>query len=153
MEDNLQTENTMHVNEQIKESLMTATKWSKFLSIIGFIGVGLLLIMSIVLMLGIFPMPGMNEMNQSPIMRIPFVMGSFLYIGLAALYFFPVYYLYKFSTETKEALIRNDEETLTSGMENLKKMFAFYGVMMIVVLSLYALMLLFMVPMMLLINH
>lgn len=153
MEDNLQTENSMKVNDQIKDSLMTASKWGKFLSIVGFVGVGILFIMSLVMMFGVFPMSRMNGMSQSPFMNIPFVLGGFLYVGIAVLYFFPVYFLYKFSTETKEALIRNDEETLTSGIENLKKMFAFYGAMMIVVLSLYALMLLFMVPMMLLLNH
>jgi len=40
MEDNLQTENTMNVNDQIKGYLVTASKWGKFLSIVGFIGLG-----------------------------------------------------------------------------------------------------------------
>lgn len=153
MEDNLQTENTMNMNDQIKGYLMTASKWGKFLSIIGFIGVGLLIVMSFIFMLGIFPMPGMSNLNQSPFMHIPFFLGGFLYLGIAVVSFFPVFYLYKFSAEMKEALIHNNEQTLTSGFENLKKMFTFYGIMTIVMLALYALMLLFMVPMMMLISH
>ena len=153
MEDNLQTENTMNVNDQIKSYLMTASKWSKFLSIIGFIGVGLMVIMAIIFMMGLFPMQEMKVMNQSPFMRLPFVFVGFIYIVIAAISFFPVFYLYKFSSEMKQALIRNDEQILTSGFENLKKMFTFYGIMTIVMLALYALMLMFMVPMALLMNH
>jgi len=153
MEDNLQPENTMNVNDQIKDYLMTASKWGKFLSIMGFIGLGLMAVMSFVFMLGIFPMPGMSNLNQSPFMHVPFFLFGFLYLGIAVVSFFPVFYLYKFSAEMKEALIQNNEQILTSGFENLKKMFTFYGIMTIVMLSLYALMLLFMVPMMLLMSH
>jgi hypothetical protein len=153
MEDNLQTENTMNVNDQIKGYLVTASKWGKFLSIVGFIGLGFLVVFAIVCMMGLFPFQGMQNYNQSPFMRLPFVFVGFMYLGIAALSFFPVFYLYKFSQQAKDAVIRNDEETLTNGFENLKKMFTFYGIMTIVMLALYAIMLLFMVPMALLMNH
>jgi hypothetical protein len=132
---------------------MTASKWGKFLSIVGFIGLGLLIIFAVIFMMGFFPMKEMNGMNQSPFMRLPFVFVGFIYIGIAAITFFPVFYLYKFSTEMKQALIRSDEHILTSSFENLQKMFTFYGIMTIVMLALDALMMLFMVPMMLLLPH
>ena len=57
----------------------------------------------------------------------------------ALLYFFPVYYLLKFSTLSKLAIEGNDSKLLEEAMRYLKMMFKFMGILVIIVLSIYLL--------------
>ncbi len=67
----------------------------------------------------------------------PFGLFGFLYIILAVIYFFPVYYLYKFSKDIGSALLYNNEEHLTSSFRFLKKHFKFIGIMIICMIAFY----------------
>ena len=60
---------------------------------------------------------------------------------MAAVYFVP--YLYKFAGKTKEGILIDDESTTTEGISKLKSFFKFWGICTIVILSLYAVILLF----------
>lgn len=62
-----------------------------------------------------------------------------IYALMGLLYFFPAYYLYKFSTQLKTALAAKDSETLTSAFENQKSLYKFMGIFMIIVLGFYVL--------------
>ena len=67
----------------------------------------------------------------------PIGIFSVVYIGMAALYFFPIYYLYKYATDTKAAIDLNDSDLLEKGLEKLKSHHKFLGIMMLVILSIY----------------
>jgi hypothetical protein len=60
-------------------------------------------------------------------------------LGLAIIYFFPVYYLLQFSNKMKKALVDKNEDTLAKAFEMLKSHYKFIGVFTIITLSLYAL--------------
>lgn len=111
--------------------LSETRKWAKFLSILGFIGVGFLVIVSIVV--------GVTLSTIGNIPNTPFPIGliSVIYLVIAALYFLPVLYLYKFSQFTGTALKNNSPSDLTTGLENLKSHYKFLGIVAIVFLSLY----------------
>jgi uncharacterized oligopeptide transporter (OPT) family protein len=64
---------------------------------------------------------------------------TIVYLILAALYFFPVYYLYQFSTRMKTALSTKKDDTLADAFEVLKSHYKFIGVLTVIVLSLYVL--------------
>ncbi len=72
-------------------------------------------------------------------MPTPFPLGifGFLYLIIAAVYFFPVFYLYKFATKAYEAVIGYNSNTLEVAVLNLKSYFKFIGILIIVMLSLY----------------
>ena len=72
---------------------------------------------------------------------------SVFYLIIAAIYFFPVYYLYKYANDTKNAIQNNDSELLSTGLGFLKSHHKFLGIMMIVILSLYVLMFIGMITM------
>lgn len=65
-----------------------------------------------------------------------------MFIGMvlgSLLYFFPCLYLYRFSAQAKIAVEAEDQESLTSSMQNLKSMFKFMGILTIILISLYIL--------------
>jgi hypothetical protein len=135
---NLERENTSFITTEIRTYLMEAAKWGKFLAIVGYIMIGLILLMGVGVMamggLSSQVVPGMGALN----------MGAFglIYIVLGAFYFFPVYYLHQFSLKIKQGLASQDPQNMTLGFQNLKSLFKFMGVFTIVILAIYAVMLL-----------
>jgi amino acid transporter len=130
----------LQLNQSAKDFLKETAKWAYFLAIMGFIGIGFLLIAAIFAG-AIFAtvgntVPGMGALGSSFGAII-----SILYIALGAIYFFPVYYLFKFATNTKAAFRDNDSEALTNSFSYLKSHYKFIGVTTIVVLGFYVLML------------
>jgi hypothetical protein len=140
-------ENHLHVNDQVKKYLLETAKWGKFLAIVGFVGMGLLVLLGLAFIVGfsIF-----NSLTKSP---VPVGALGFIYIIMAVLYFFPLNYLYNFSEKIPRGIALNDELELTSSFENLKSLFKFSGILTIVLLSLYALILVIAVPLIFIMGH
>jgi hypothetical protein len=128
------------INNEINSYLVETAKWGKFLAIIGYIGIGFMVIA------GIFVMVGFSALGEYT--KMPFPMGAFgiVYILIAVLYYFPVSYLHKFSDQTRQAVLMNEQGMLDSGFANLKSLFKFMGILMIVILSIYALVLVVAIP-------
>jgi uncharacterized membrane protein YjgN (DUF898 family) len=133
LSDNPQPRTHLTISEQAKLFLAEAGKWGRFIAIVGFIMVAFMVIFA--LFAGVFMsnLPGTEE--------LPFSMGFFsiIYLVIAAVYFFPILYLYRFSMRIREALNRNDEMVLENAFENLKSHYKFLGILIIVMLVLYAL--------------
>lgn len=128
----------LQLDSTAKDFIKEIAKWAYFLSILGFIGIGLLLLIAV--FAGTLfsamgsTMPGMGAYGSS----FGAAMGA-IYFLLAAFYFFPVYYLFKFSSNAKKAFRDNDSETLTASFGYLKSHYKFIGVLMVVFLAIYAL--------------
>ncbi len=117
-----------------KNFLRETAKWAKFLSIAGFIALALMLMGSF------FIRAFYHTLPQADI--IPFDLGivvTLIYIVVALIYIFPVYYLYQFSAKMKEALISKDDAVLVTAFEMLKSHYKFIGVSTIITLSIYVL--------------
>lgn len=114
------------------EQLMELRKWSMFLSIVGFVFMGL----ATIIMLVALSTSGLMRSGFNSLTIIPTLI-------LICVYFFPIYYLYKFSSISKEALTVRGIYTLTDAFDYLKRHYKFMGIMTIVVLSIYAIFLLF----------
>ena len=117
-----------------KEFLREIAKWGKFLSILGFIALALMLIGSF--FIGSF----YNTTPQAA--KMPFDLGivvTFIYIVIALIYIFPIYYLYQFSVKMKEALASKEDTVLATAFEMLKSHYKFIGVFTVIMLSVYAL--------------
>jgi hypothetical protein len=133
-------QNTIKELEQLtitsaaKGFLTETSKWCKFLSILGFVGLGLLLLSSFFI--------NTIYSNMSQASAMPFNLGivmTIVYVLIIAIYIFPIYYLYQFSIQLKKALISKDDETLASAFEMLKSHYKFTGVFSIIMLSIYVL--------------
>lgn len=126
----------LRLNFMALEFLRESAKWCKFLAIVGFIGIGLILLLAVFIGSVMSMLPSNGNVPFGAMKGIL----SAVYVVIAGLYFFPVYYLYKYATDTKIAIETQNEELLTSGLGFLKSHHKFLGIMTIVILSLYALM-------------
>src|SRR6202008_2564349 len=99
--------------------------------ILGYVGIGLMLLIAISVMVmgSTASLPGMGGMNMGAL--------GMIYIVIAGFYFFPVHYLFQFSVKIKQGLNSQDQQDVTTGFENLKSLFKFMGIFMIVILSIY----------------
>lgn len=127
------------LNTEIKSYLAETAKWGYFLSIVGFIGIGLMVLAG--LFMGTFMSTLGASAGAMGLISPMFI--TVLYLILAAVYFFPVLYLYKFSTQMKVALRSDNESELTSAFQNLKSLYKFMGILTAVVLGIYALLFVF----------
>lgn len=140
MEDNFTSQDSaMRLNEVAIDYLRQSAKWCFFLSILGFIGIGIMVIVAIFLS----TIMGMASQNSGfgngelGIMNSMPGLISGIYILFALLYAFPVYYLYKYATGIKTALFVRDENELTKAFGYLKSHHKFIGIMMIVMMVMY----------------
>jgi len=117
-----------------QDYLRESAKWSMFLAILGFIGIGFMALMAIVMTSAISMMPDV----PGPFGAIKGFI-SIMYLVFAILYLFPIYYLYKYADNTKKALNSQNSELLTNALSNLKSHHKFLGISAIVVISLYIL--------------
>nr|WP_319398291.1 hypothetical protein [uncultured Carboxylicivirga sp.] len=129
-------------SNEIKSYLLEASKWAKFLAIMGFIGVGFMALAGVIATIGL-TIAGGASMGLS---GLPVGLIGVFYLVIALIYYFPVSYLYKFSTKTKQAIMGENSFTLTAAFSNLKSLFKFMGVFTIVILSLYILILVVAIP-------
>ncbi|MDD7915990.1 DUF5362 family protein [Polaribacter ponticola] len=122
------------INNKSKSFLKEIAKWAFFLSILGFIGIAFLVI------LALFSNLIFATIQQAQPQAFPIDLGmtmTITYLFLGVIYFFPVYYLMKFSTKMKKALASKNDETLADAFELLKSHYKFIGVFTIILLSLY----------------
>ena len=130
----------LHLDQQSVNYLSETARWSRLLSIIGFIYCGLMAIVGLFFgsMMSRMMMPGMGG-TDTALAGVGTAFLSFFIILMSLIFFFPAYYLYSFSSKMRRALRNNDQAVLTDSLKNLKSFFKFYGIIVIVVLSIYAL--------------
>ncbi len=128
----------LEVSDEIKVLLKETTSWTYFLSILGFIGIGFLVIFGI--FFGAIMSAGALR-NNNPYEAMGFSMGYFglIYVVMALIYFFPVLYLFNFSRKMKSALSNANKADFKSAFTNLKSHYKFMGVFTIVIISIYVL--------------
>lgn len=115
------------------QNLNETRKWTNFLSIMGFIFIGLMILIA-------FAISSMMSTMAESESALPFsgtVLG-FIYLIIAFIYFFPILYLYRFSKYTKKALETQNSNDLNEAFKNLKSHYRFMGIITIVMIALYA---------------
>lgn len=114
------------ITSQMISSLRSTRPWTKFLAILGFIGAGLFVVIGLLLMFvkNVFP-----PANNAP----TFIMG-FLYIIFSSFYFFPSFYLFKYSSSVHRFLTTSRENEMESALSYQKSFWRFLGIMTLVML-------------------
>jgi preprotein translocase subunit SecG len=129
--------NDLQVSVPAQNFLSECAKWGKFLAIIGFILCGIMVVLAFFIPALIMNIPPYNAMAPSLSSGLAAGM-TIMYIIFALLFFFPCLYLYKFSVKMKSSLAETSQENFDESLQNLKSMFKFYGIVTIVMLSIYA---------------
>ena len=126
--------NDLLINSISQENLNSAAKWGRFLAIVGFVGIGLMLIVGLVVQT-VMPTISTTYGYSNPFLKYI----AIVYIIIGVVLFFPCLYLLKFSNKMLEAIRTSNQESMDNAFANLKSMFKFYGIVTIVILCFYAL--------------
>lgn len=128
----------LRVKESTKVDLLTAAKWSKFLCVVGCIGVVIIVIFAIFLL-------GAGSVASAMFSDMPYgaVAMGVLYLIIAALYIYPLIKGFQFASGAKAACLSNDENELARGIKGLSSLTKFCGILTIICLVIYALVILF----------
>ncbi len=127
----------LSIDETAKGYLMDTARWAKFLAVVGFCFVGLLLLIAVAVTLAL----GRFASGYSALSGFNGLFAV-LYTGIALLYFFPVYFLFKFATIAKTALRSGDGGGLTRAFGYLRASFRFIGIVTLILLIIYGLIIL-----------
>lgn len=135
MEEDVFSKTNFVLSDESESFLKETAKWSYFLSILGFIFIGLIVL--IIVFMGVF-LSKLGSMGGS--MSMIGNMGSFIsviYLIIASIYFFPVYYLFQFSSKVKIAFKNNDNDKLNESFMFLKSHYKFMGVVALIMVAFY----------------
>ncbi len=127
--------------------LNEAAKWGKFLSILGFIVITILLVCGCVFAFsgGNFSSSDLNPELQD--LDLPSstlgIIFAFYFFLIALIYFFPFLFLYRFSTKMQLAIRTNDQIVLNKSFESLKSLLKFFGVFTIIALCILLIVIIF----------
>ncbi len=128
--------NDLQVSSPVQNFLSESAKWGKFLAIIGFIFCGFMAVIAFFIPALIMNLPPYNTMSSGLSSGIAAAV-TIIYLLAALLLFFPCLYLYKFSVKMQASLNAVNQENFEAALKNLKSMFKFYGIFVIIMLSIY----------------
>jgi len=131
MEDNHDLKK-MEIEQDSLRDLDTTRKWTMFLAILGFIGLGVMLI------IGLFAGVFLSVFRTSNIpLGFPEWLVFIIVLILAAVYFFPVLFLFRFSKHVSGAVKSLDKQEMQKALRNLRSYFMYSGILVILVLTVY----------------
>lgn len=123
----------LEITDNITKHLLTAGKWSRFLAILGFIFLGLMVVAAFIMGIILTYMP----IGQNNALPFPAIWIGFIYLLMAIIFILPLLYLYRFSTFIKRALVSHDQKLLLTAFRNLKAHYRFISILIIVLFFTY----------------
>lgn len=122
----------IEIDQEALNDLNTTRKWTMFLAILGFIGIGFMVVVG--LFAGIFLSVFNTEQASA---GFPEWLVFVAILAFAVLYFFPVLFLFRFSKHSSNAVKTLDKQELNKAIKNLRSYYVYTGILLIVVLSIY----------------
>ncbi|MBW6500370.1 MAG: hypothetical protein K0B05_03155 [Bacteroidales bacterium] len=122
----------IEIDQDTLKDLNATRKWTMFLAIIGFILVGFMLIAGLAAgtFLSVFKTEEVN-------LGIPESLVILLFLVIAAIYFFPVFFLFRFSRHTSRGVSKLDSAEIHKAFKNLRTYFTYIGILAIIVIVIY----------------
>jgi hypothetical protein len=128
----------IEIEKKTLDNLNTIRKWTMFIAIVGFILLGLLLIIGLIA--GTF----LSAFKSGETgLGIPESLALIVVFVMALIYFFPVFFLFRFSKHTAKAVQTLNKEELHKAFISLKSYVVYLGVLIILGLSVYLVALIF----------
>jgi Family of unknown function (DUF5362) len=133
---------SLSIDPVTKAHLSETARWARFLAIVGLIGIVLLVVGGMAYSIWI---TSIMQTMQNKYSSFPsngystgIAMGSaVMFVIAAAIAFFPMLYLLRFTGQMRTALNGNDQESLNSSFQNLKIYFRYIGIITIISLVLW----------------
>ncbi|MCX6333881.1 MAG: hypothetical protein NT092_06195 [Bacteroidia bacterium] len=122
----------IEIEEDTLKDLDITRKWSMFMAIIGFIATGIMVIVGLVA--GVFL--SVFKAQNAPLGITESILLIFIII-LAAIYFLPILYLYRFSKHMGNAIRTLDKTLMQKAFKYLKRYYVYMGILIIIILAFY----------------
>lgn len=122
----------IEIGQETLKNLNKLRRWTMFLSVSGFIFLGLILMLGIIT--GTF-LTAFSHSDEIPGVPDVLLIGSF--IGLALIVFFPILFLFRFSKHASNAVAALDGKELHKAVKYLKLFFLFIGIFLILLILSY----------------
>lgn len=129
----------LSIDPTAKSHLGEAARWGKFLAIMGFIFCGLFVVMGLFFSTMMASLSSYSSGYDNGMASGLGTMMAVIYIIIAAVYFFPCLFLFRFASKMKEALLTNEQDALNTSFQNLKSLLKFFGIITIIFLVLWLL--------------
>jgi hypothetical protein len=136
--ENIQDESKIEIGPEALKNLDVIRKWTTFLSVLGFILLGLIIVAGLATSLFLTTFK-----SQQANLGVPEWLMIVVFIAIGILYFFPIFFLFRFSRNTRDGVQNRDPRKLAKGFRNLRLYFAYLGIMVILVLTVYFMLLIF----------
>jgi len=125
------------VTEEIRSYIYETAKWTRFLSVIGFLFAALMALTA-------FSATAIMETLQvsapgNPMAQLGATFLTVYFLCVSLMLFYPSFLLFKFSNAANTAVLYGDQENFTVAMKKLKSVFKFWGVVTIVIMAVYIL--------------
>lgn len=128
--------NELVIDNYSRTNLATSATWAKILAIIGFIGIGYMLLSGLI-GLGFSFIFEDNNGRFEGMNNLKFISGliPFTNLLIAAIMLYPILKLFNFSKFTKLALRNNNQKELILAFESQSKYFKFMGILSLITIS------------------
>ena len=130
--ESISEEKKMEISHETLINLNATRKWTTFLSVFGFITIGLFLF--VILATGTFLTTFKLKETNPDIQELVMIIAL---IAIAVIYFFSVLFLFRFSKYTRDAIHNRDIKKLEKAFKNLRSYFTYIGIILIIALALY----------------
>lgn len=115
----------------MRRDLLDAARWARFLAVMSFIFVGLLMALAIYLVVTVMGIYGRTELAGS---RYGFIAFVGFYFLVAIIYLYPSWALLKFGSLLKLALQQGDQDGFNLSLRCLRNLFRYVGILVIILL-------------------
>jgi hypothetical protein len=119
----------LNLDDEGQKFLKEGRGWAMFLAILGFIGMGFMLIGAIFM----FAMGGMLGSE----LGFPGGLLGLLYLVIAGIYIIPLIFMFKFAQKAGNACETNDNNVFKEAIKNLRSFFKSSGIMIICFFAIY----------------
>ena len=120
---------TLNVGDEARGQLLEMAKWTKFLAIINFIGIGIMVIGGIAAGLAL---SRMDSAQLGPFAMLGGTGIVLFYLLIAATLFYPFYAMLRYAVSIRKALHSNDEGQFVFAIRSLKRVFKYVGIITII---------------------
>jgi len=124
------------IEDAFRKDLRTTARWAGFLALTGF-GVLTFMLIAAIVVLSMMPATTFLEEEDAIGMSLYSWVGIINFLFLAV-FFYPIYTLYRYSVCLKNALAFNNSAMLGQALKNQAALYRFYGVFTAVAIILYS---------------
>jgi len=116
-------QSTLTLDNNGINQLKQIRKWTALLSVLGFVFLAVIVLISVVVLVNT---NGVSDNHRQLLTVVPLIL-------MGVIYFFPIYYLWKFSKHSKESIAFNDTSELTLSLKYLKSHYKFMAILILVI--------------------